>query len=681
MTDAGWHPDPTGRYEYRYWDGSAWSAHVSQDGGTASDPLDTPPAASTPLADPISTASVAPATAAPSASSTTPPRTPRVLAVWVSQSAARNLEFGLKNGVWGFKKPGEGFTGLRSGDWVLLTDPTSGDRADTPRPRGWPRVQPEEWTTQEIARLHLGRVTSPPRADRTPLWPDEVQAGEVIYPHRFEFALTATIENVSLDPTTGQLGANVSEALRLSVNGGTGQLTDAIGSIFPGAEQVDRRYWLFQANPEIWSIDEFLARAQPGDPDTWLANQSRKEMKVGDHVVVWKSGPSAGAYAFAELTGEAFERPRSEWNHSQTSTEWAVPMRVIRVLAHPILRSELLEHPILRDLGVIKFANATNFTVTPEQWEALMALTEPAAGAERRAAPDIARTVTTPDPMKWLEDRTLWSRTDLEELISSLSDETPQIVLAGPPGTGKTWIAMHLARFLTGEFVESERRLVQTVQFHPTYGYEEFVEGLRPATTSTGTLEFERVDGIVLRLVGEMRNDSSPRVLVIDEMNRANLPRVFGELMFLTEYRDTPINLIYSKDFSLPVDLYLIGTMNTADRSIRSVDVALRRRFDFFDVPPSAAILQRFYEKRPNTNHLGNELYEGFESLNRELTESLDRHHTIGHTFFMRPEFSSQTLTRVWRHQIGPLIEEYFFDQPDVASGFRSEKYWPSATA
>src|SRR5262249_42889100 len=149
------------------------------------------------------------------------------------------------------------------------------------------------------------------------------------------------------------------------------------------------------------------------------------------------------------------------------------------------------------------------------------------------------------------------------------------------------------------------------------------------------------------------------RVLVIDEMNRANLPKVFGELLFLLEYRDKPIDLQYSMGFRMPKKLLLIGTMNTADRSIRSIDVALRRRFDVFECAPNSEILSRYYMSRLNDVP---DLVTGFEALNEALRARLDRHHTIGHTFFMVDPMTPARLRHIWEHKIGPLIEEYFFD-------------------
>jgi 5-methylcytosine-specific restriction enzyme B len=116
--------------------------------------------------------------------------------------------------------------------------------------------------------------------------------------------------------------------------------------------------------------------------------------------------------------------------------------------------------------------------------------------------------------------------------------------------------------------------------------------------------------------------------------------------------------------------------MNTADRSIRSIDIALRRRFDVFELPPDRGVLERFYAKAENVNQVAS-LFDGFDALNRELTTRIDRHHTVGHAFFMAPEMSTERLRAVWNRKIGPLLEEYFFDQPDVAALFIASSFWP----
>jgi len=272
--------------------------------------------------------------------------------------------------------------------------------------------------------------------------------------------------------------------------------------------------------------------------------------------------------------------------------------------------------------------------------------------------------------MEWLMAKTLWLEKDLEELLEAI-EERGQVILAGPPGTGKTWVAEHIARYVTAQ----QPSALRIIQFHPSYGYEEFIEGLRPVIDQD-VLTFKLVPGVILQMAEEMEDSSTLRVLIIDELNRANIPRVFGELMYALEYRDTPIDLQYSRDFELPTNLKFVATMNTADRSIRSIDVALRRRFEIFECPSDPDILKRYYENDERTTTVPC-LVQGFTALNAALTERIDRHHTIGQSYFMASQFSKQQLLRTWKRQIKPLIEDYFFDQQDLVDAFKPETYWP----
>jgi 5-methylcytosine-specific restriction protein B len=235
------------------------------------------------------------------------------------------------------------------------------------------------------------------------------------------------------------------------------------------------------------------------------------------------------------------------------------------------------------------------------------------------------------------------------------------IILYGPPGTGKTFIAKKMARLL----VSRDGGYMDNVQFHPSYSYEDFIQGIRPQT-SGGQLSYSMVDGRFLefcRNAGEVRTTS---VLIIDEINRANLSRVFGELMLALEYRDEVVRLAGGDDFQIPVNVRIIGTMNTADRSIALVDHALRRRFAFIELYPNMDILRHFHEKT-GLNVSG--LIHVVEKLNERIDNP---HYSIGISYFLQADLRDH-LEDVWKMEIEPYLNEYFFDHPDWVRDFSWE--------
>ncbi len=245
--------------------------------------------------------------------------------------------------------------------------------------------------------------------------------------------------------------------------------------------------------------------------------------------------------------------------------------------------------------------------------------------------------------------------------VRDLLDERRQVVFYGPPGTGKTYIARKLAADLVGP------EQVKLVQFHPAYTYEDFFEGYRPAPgKGDGTINFELRAGPFRRLVDRARNHPDQAfVLIIDEINRANLAKVFGELYFLLEYRDQAVDLLYSGDeegFTLPTNVFIIGTMNTADRSIALIDAAMRRRFGFLaldpDTEPTRSLLRRWSAKYA----LGATAADLLDALNARIDDPDLR---IGPSYFMTStsadSHSPGRLARIWETSILPLLQEHYY--------------------
>jgi 5-methylcytosine-specific restriction protein B len=298
-----------------------------------------------------------------------------------------------------------------------------------------------------------------------------------------------------------------------------------------------------------------------------------------------------------------------------------------------------------------------------EAYDQLAGLIPPDATRQAPAAvPELPKRSLAFNPVTdAIAEELLMDQAELTRIVDVLW-ERRQVILYGPPGTGKTFLATRLARQLTDDGA------VKLVQFHPSYAYEDFFEGFRPEPGSSGTLTFTLRAG-PFRDFAEVAaaNPSTAYILIIDEINRANLAKVFGELYFLLEYRDESISLQYSpdKEFTLPQNLFIIGTMNTADRSIARIDTAMRRRFAFVAldprIPPVLGLLSRWLER----HHLPLEAAALLDELNRLLADS---DAAIGPSYLMDERIYRRDdgLSRVWQYSIMPLLEDLFYGQADL---------------
>lgn len=284
--------------------------------------------------------------------------------------------------------------------------------------------------------------------------------------------------------------------------------------------------------------------------------------------------------------------------------------------------------------------------------------------------------------------RRIDSYTPTFELIDVLSNDETDLdrkrvsihprnqILYGPPGTGKTWHTVNLALAIIDGTAEADHDIeryhelrgsgrIAAVTFHQNFAYEDFIEGIRPVLGEAGGLRYEKRDGLFKTMAkcAEEAPAAEPFVLIIDEINRGNVARIFGELITLIEESrragetdETVVKLPYSgEEFSVPGNLYLIGTMNTADRSIELLDTALRRRFVF-------------RELMPETDHPlisrdvgGVDCQRLMHIINERITLLLDREHQIGHTYLLNVS-SLEELRQRFREHIFPLLQEYFFD-------------------
>jgi 5-methylcytosine-specific restriction protein B len=246
---------------------------------------------------------------------------------------------------------------------------------------------------------------------------------------------------------------------------------------------------------------------------------------------------------------------------------------------------------------------------------------------------------------------------EIEELLLNKK----QIIFYGPPGTSKTFFAKKFSEYFT-----HAKQNITIIQFHQSYSYEDFIEGIKPNLTEAGESNgFIRQSGLFKNLVRKCIDNPDRRfVLIIDEINRGNISKIFGELIYLLEYRNEKIHLTYSplEEFYIPDNLYMIGTMNSADRSIAFVDYALRRRFYFKEFYPDTNkdILVKWFANNQSIAD-STAVINLLDQLNMRISEQIGREYQIGYSYFMIKDLDKIKLKRLIEYAIIPLVEQYFF--------------------
>ena len=365
------------------------------------------------------------------------------------------------------------------------------------------------------------------------------------------------------------------------------------------------------------------------------------KMQAGDLVAT----TSQGRLYLGEITGEpTYQRSSDDRSNLRRSVSWTGPSEG---LDYSELPSEITAR-LKAQRDVI------DLTLQVDLLRPYLDQMPQEAATVKASSPQVVLPSATDELAKKLHVNRAW----LQEVIDLLNDR-PQVIFYGPPGTGKTYLAQEIAQHVAGD-------AYRLVQFHPAYSYEDFFEGYRPVSKVDGSVGFELKGGPLRTLVDQaIENPTVPHVLIIDEINRGNLAKIFGELYFLLEYRDRSIDLLYAsgsdKDFTLPKNVYLIGTMNTADRSIALVDAAMRRRFAFVSLHPSEEPTRSLLRSWLMATDRDLRVADLLDELNSRIEDSDFK---IGPSYFMRDAvFHPGGLERVWRTAILPLLEEHYFGQ------------------
>lgn len=409
--------------------------------------------------------------------------------------------------------------------------------------------------------------------------------------------------------------------------------------------KTPNRWWL-NANPKFWTLSGWKA-GEEQNYTLYNANGNKRRIfqnfidaKEGDTVICYESTPTKQILCLAEV---------SKANDGEN-----IWFKKIESLNNPIDFAVIKNIPELQEMEYFVNPNGSFFKLTEDEYQILMEIV-------RENNPLISI-----DTLKKYSDsdflNEVYITSDELQKLKSLLRNKQNIILQGAPGVGKTFTAERLAYTLMG--VKDNSR-IEMVQFHQNYSYEDFIMGYKPNEAGG----FELKQGVFYKFCKKAANSPEKEFFfIIDEINRGNLSKIFGELLMLIEnsYRGKEIKLAYTDElFTVPKNLYIIGMMNTADRSLAMIDYALRRRFSFFEMHPGFdSDGFKNYVAKLSSEKL-TLVIDKIKALNEVIRddESLGQGFCIGHSYFCnQTAFSEEWLNNVIEYDIEPMLKEYWFD-------------------